>query len=392
MTDHPKSQKYSQGFPKSISAFSSLSDPRSGNATFHYFGKVLFIALASLIAQCEGFADMERFAKNKEEWLRKFLILPNGIPSDDTFRLIFSAIDPKQFNQCFIEFARDISGELPPQLIAVDGKTARHSFDNGDPSTSIHIISAWASDTGISLGQLEVGDKTNEITTIPKLLNTLDLKGHTVSLDAMGCQKAIAQNINFAGADYLLALKGNHGNLHKEVMSFFDDPKSWKLLQKKGYIFSSNIQEDGGHGRIERRTVLATNASDWIDENERKHWVGLKSIVCVESERTLSGKTSVEKRYYLTSHTPEAKLLAGMIRGHWSIENQCHWVLDVIWKEDESRIRKDNAPQNVALLRKMALNLLKLDKSVKDSIRGKRLQATLNDKILETLLKQESLK
>ena len=388
MEKKTRSVQYAGGFPASISAFKDLEDPRKGRAKMHYFGEVLFIALASLICQCEGFDDMEVFAKEREPWLRKHLKLPNGLPSDDTFRRVFTAIDPKRFNECFIEFARNISGALPSQLIAVDGKTVRHSFDGGDTTTSIHIVSAWAAETGISLGQLEIGEKSNEITAVPKLLKQLDIKGHTVSLDAMGCQKKIAQCIHLDGADYVLALKGNHGTLFQEVVSFFDDPEAWSYQQKKGFHFDTYTQTNKGHDRVETRTILATNAINWIDDSERKHWVGLKGIVCVESTRFIqrTQETSTEKRYYLTSHEPNAENLATLIRNHWSIENQCHWVLDVVWNEDASRIRKGNAAQNVALLRKMALNLLKIDSSVKASMPKKRLMATLNTEKLEKFL------
>ena len=264
----------------------------------------------------------------------------------------------------------------------------RHSFDHGDPNSSIHLISAWATESQISLGQLEIGEKSNEIPAIPKLIDMLDIKGHTVSLDAMGCQKSIAQAIQFAEADYLLALKGNHGTLHKEVIDFFSDPVAWRDLKAKGYKFSSHVSEDGGHGRIEKRTVLVSNAIDWIENSERKHWLGLKSIVCIESERIEKTKSSTERRYYLTSLEPDASVIAPMIRGHWGIENQCHWVLDVVWREDDARMRKGNAAQNVALLRKLALNLIKCNTPVKDTIKGIRYRATLNDSILEAIVGQ----
>lgn len=389
MSNQTRCEQYSGGFPDTILPFQVLPDPRSGNAKRHYFGEILFIALCSIICQGEGFADMERFALRKEKWLKSFLKLPEGLPSNDTFRRIFTTLDPKKFNECFIEFARKISGDLPAQLIAIDGKTVRHSFDDADPSTSIHLISAWASESGISLGQLEVGKKKNEITEVPKLLRMLELKGHTITLDAMGCQKNIAQEIYHAQASYILALKGNHGNLHQDVEAFFNDPESWKYLKDKGSHFTSSVTESSGHGRVEKRTVLVTDAIDWIDPSERKKWLGLQSLVCVESERYLEStkETSVEKRYYLTSHPPNAEMLATMIRDHWSIENSLHWVLDVTWNEDQSRIRKGNAAQNVALLRKMALNILKNDTSLKDSIKGKRFQATLCEEALAKILK-----
>lgn len=386
MSNKTRSEQYAGGFPESIKPFSVLTDPRTGRSKRHYFGEIIFIALAAIICQCEGFEDMERFAKNKKKWLKKFLKLPNGIPSDDTFRRVFSSINPKQFNACFIEFVRNTHGALGEQLIAIDGKALRHSFD-GD-RRHLHLLSAYACEQGISLAQLEVDEKSNEILAVPKLLDMLDIEGHTISLDAMGCQKKTARQIHFAHAYYILALKGNHPHLHQRVKEFFGNAGTLKYAKDQGYTFTSSEIENKGHGRIERRVVLATDALLWIDKNERESWHGLKSLVCVESYRKelSTGKTSAERRYYLTSHEPDAEKLQRLIRQHWSIENSCHWVLDVVWDEDASRIREKNAAQNVALLRKMALNLLKADNSVKDTIRGKRLQAAFNENLLAQFL------
>jgi len=386
MSNETRSEKYAGGFPENIKLFSILTDPRKGRNKQHYFGEIIFIALAAIICQCEGFDDMERFAKNKIKWLKKFLKLPNGVPSDDTFRRVFSCLDPKQFNSCFIEFVRDSHKELGEQLIAIDGKALRHSFD-GD-KRHFHLLSAYACEQGLSLAQLEVDTKSNEIEAVPKLLDMLDIEGHTISLDAMGCQKKIARKIHLAHADYILALKGNHPYLFQKVEEFFRNGEALKYAKKQGHTFTSSNIENKGHGRIERRVVLATDALLWIDKNERESWFGLRSLVCIESyrEQIGSGKTSTERRYYLTSHEPDAEKLQRLIRQHWAIENNCHWVLDVVWNEDSSRIRKKHAAQNVALLRKLALNLLKADSSVKDSIRGKRLQATFNEDILAQFL------
>lgn len=393
MAQKTRSSEFAGGFPESIKSFELLVDPRQGKAKRHYFGEIIFIALAAMIANCEGFADIEIFAKSKESWLRKFLKLPNGIPSDDTFRRTFAAIDPKQFNQCFIDFVSEIQPNLSKQLIAIDGKTLRHSFDKLQKQDPIHIVSAWACDAGISLAQLRTDKKSNEITAIPKLLKQLDIEGQTVSLDAMGCQKKIAQEIHFAKADYLLALKSNHGNLYKQVAGFFRDTYFIRQEAAKGRTFTHDDVSERAHGRLERRTLLATDAIDWIDENERKHWLGLKSLICVEEHRKVgSDDTSVNRRYYLSSLPPEAKELQKLVKQHWSIENQCHWVLDVVWREDDSRIRKGKAAENFALLRKMALNLLKTEKSVSGSIRSKRLRASFNDDILEKFLKIKNSK
>lgn len=383
-----RAELYSEGFPENIESFSRLTDPRTGKNKRHYFGEIIFIALAAIICQCEGFDDMARFAKLKESWLRKWLKLPNGTPSNDTFRRVFTAIDPKAFNQCFMSFIRHRHGDLASQLIAIDGKALRHSFDTSTESKHLHLLSAWACEQGISLGQLAVDKKSNEITALPELLDCLDLESHTVSLDAMGAQKTIAQKIYLAQADYLLALKGNHGNLHKRIETFFSTPSSIKQAQERGHIISTADVVNKGHGRIERRVVMATDAIDWVDKHERESWLGLKSIVCVEAHRTelSTSKQSIQKRYYLTTHQPDATKLERLIRQHWSIENQCHWVLDVTWNEDASRIRKGNAAENVALLRKLALNLLKSDTTVKDTVRGKRLRATFDENILSRFL------
>lgn len=391
MPNKTRSEQYSGGFPESIEAFRDMSDPRTGRNKRHYFGEIIFMALAAIICQCEGFGDMERFAKLKERWFRKFLKLPNGTPSNDTFRRVFSAIDPEQFNACFMVFVQATHGDLGEQLIAIDGKALRHSFDTGTELKHLHMLSAWACEEGISLGQLAVDSKSNEIKAIPKLIDLLDLEGHTVSLDAMGCQKSIAKKIYLAHANYLLALKGNQGTLHKRVEAFFASPNHIKEARKRGNTITVSDVENKAHGRIERRIVMATDALDSVDKREIDSWLGLRSIVCVEAHREerSTGKRSVEKRYYITTHAPDAAKLQQFIRQHWSIENQCHWILDMTWKEDASRIRKANAAENVALLRKLALNLLKADTSIKDTVRGKRLQATFDENILSTFLQLE---
>lgn len=390
MAKETRSEHYAGGFPENLSAFSSLIDPRTGRNKRHYFGEVLFISLAAIICQCEGFDDMERFATGRKEWLQKHLKLPHGVPSNDTFRRIFTAIDPEKFNACFMSFVSEqIDGDLGTQLIAIDGKAARHSFDSATNQKHLHLLSAYACEHGLSLAQLAVDVKTNEINAVPHLLDLLDLEGHTVSLDAMGCQKKIARQINFAQGHYLLALKGNHPQLHQRLEQFFGKPGTFEYTQNQGHIITSHEVEDKGHGRYEKRLLVATNALDWIDKNERESWMGLKSFLCVESTRTdlNTNETSTEKRYYISSHEPEAQVLHRLVRQHWGIENSCHWILDVVWNEDASRIRKGNAAENVALLRKIALNLLKLDKTVKDTIRGKRLQATFSETMLEQLLR-----
>ena len=383
-----RNEEYAGWFPPGMEAFEKLTDPRNGKAKRHYFGEILFIALAAMICGMEGFDDFERFAKLKETWLRRFLKLPHGTPSDDTFRRIFTALDPKAFVECFTAHVRSIRPDLADELIAIDGKTLRHSFDHGDPESSLHLISAWAEGCGLTLGQLLVDGKTNEITAVPKLLRQIDVKGATVTLDAMGCQKKIAREIHFAGAHYLLALKGNHGTLHAEVTALFADPEALDYGKTKGsQVRHHDSGPEKSHGRIEQRVVKATDYLDWFEPAERKHWLGLRSLVEITSTRQLKGQTSTEKRYYLTSHAPDAEQLGRLARRHWGIENRCHWVLDMTFAEDHCRVRKGHAAENLALLRKLTLNLLRHDQTIKDTMRGKRIRAALCEKTLETLLK-----
>lgn len=388
MDHETRSERYAGEFPDAISAFQSLTDPRTGRHKRHYFGEVIFIALAAIICKCEGFDDMERFAQGKKSWLEKFLKLPGGVPSNDTFRRIFSAIDPKAFNACFIRFVEGISGQLSSQLIAIDGKALRHSFDRASEQSHLHLLSAFASEQGLCLTQLKVDTKSNEITAVPELLDFLPIEGNTFSLDAMGCQKKTAHKISLNGGHYLMAVKGNHPHLFARLEQLFSSGTALQYAQEQGSTFSSAVTENKGHGREEKRVILATDALGWVDKLELESWLNLGSFICVESHRKdlTTKKSSVEKRYYLSDHKPDADMLQKLIRQHWGIENSCHWVLDVVWDEDGSRIRKGHAAENVALLRKLALNLLRVDKTVKDTIQGKRLRAAFDEKILEQLI------
>ncbi|PIE53716.1 MAG: ISAs1 family transposase [Dethiosulfovibrio peptidovorans] len=388
MPNKTRRDKYAAGFPDGFEEFEILEDPRSGKYPRHYFGEIIFIALAAMICGSEGFDDFERFAKTREKWLRKHLRLPGGVPSNDTFRRIFTRIDPDRFCECFAAFVLGISGRLKEQLIAIDGKTLRHSFENADPTTSLHLISAWACENQLTLGQLAVDGKSNEITAVPELIRQLDLEGHTVSLDAMGCQKAIARSLYLERADYILALKANHPNFHQRLEAFFNSPAHIRQTQSLGKTLTAADVKGKAHGRRERRVVLATDHLDWIDKNERESWLGLKSVVCVEAHRKnlSTDKKSVQKRYYLTSLEPDAARLQELIRQHWSIENQCHWILDVTFDGDQSRARKGYAAANLAMLRKVVLSLLKNDTIIKDTIRGKRYRAALDESILENII------
>lgn len=376
-----------------MEAFETLSDPRGGRAKRHYFGEVLFIALAAMVSGMDDFEDFERFAEEREDWLRNWLKLPNGTPSDDTFRRIFAALDPEAFGSCFIQYTAALGKRLGQELVAIDGKTLRGSFTAADKSDALHLVSAWATATGLTLGQLLVDSKTNEITAVPKLLRQIDVKDCVVSLDAMGCQKKIAIAIRHAEADYLLALKGNHGTLHGEVRGLFADPAVLEAVRAKGKVVAVARSADKGHGRVEERRLTVTDQLDWMDAKERRSWLDLRSLVHLRSVRIMAdGRRSEEDRYWLTSLAPDAGKLLELSRGHWGIENQCHWVLDVTYGEDASRIRSGHAARNVSLLRRLAHNLLKHDGTVRDSIAGKRKRACLSTATLEKFLKLEDSK
>jgi len=383
-----RNEEYAGGFPPGMEAFENLSDPRDGRAKRHYFGEVLFIALAAMVSGMDDFADFERFAEERVDWLRKWLKLPNGTPSDDTFRRIFTALAPEAFCDCFVQFTASLSRRLGQELVAIDGKTLRGSFSAADKSAALHLISAWATSSGLTLGQLLVDSKTNEITAVPKLLRRIDVEGCVVSLDAMGCQKKIAIAIRHAGADYLLALKGNRGTLHDEVRDLFADAGSLQAAHDAGSVVARASSHDKGHGRIEQRHLTVTDHLGWMDPGERRSWLDLRSLVHMRSTRLMAdGSRSEEHRYWLTSLEPDARKLLELSRGHWSIENQCHWVMDVTWGEDGSRIRSGHAARNVSLLRRLAHNLLKHDQTVKDSLAGKRKRACLSTATLEKFLK-----
>ena len=376
-----------------MEAFETLTDPRNGRAKRHYFGEILFIALAAMVSGMDDFEDFERFAQEREQWLRTWLKLPNGTPSDDTFRRVFSALSPEAFCECFVGFTASLCQRLSQELVAIDGKTLRGSFQKEDKSDALHLISAWTGTSGLTLGQLLVDSKTNEITAVPKLLRQIDVKGCVVSLDAMGCQKKIAIAIRHSDADYLLALKGNRGTLHGEVVALFSDSQALADARTKGSVVERSISCDKGHGRIEERHLTVTDHLDWLDTKERRSWLDLRGVVHLRSTRELpDGSRSEENRYWLTSLEPDAAKLLALCRGHWGIENQCHWVMDVTWGEDSSRIRIGHAASNIALLRRLAQNLLKHDQSVRDSIAGKRKRACLSTATLEKFLKLKDSK
>lgn len=363
--------------------FSVLDDPRVDRSKVHLLPEILFIAICTMACGGDGFTDMEMFGRAKEDWLRKYLKLPGGIPSHDTFGRVFSIIDPKAFSECFVKWTQTLHVATEGEVIALDGKTIRHSFDSATGKNALHLVSAWASKNGLVLGHVKVDSKSNEIKAIPKLLEMIDVAGRIVTTDAMGCQREIAGEIIERQGDYVFCLKGNQESLHEEVKYFFDEAKAAGFEDVEHSYFES-VEKD--HGRIETRRcwVVEDDAIRWLEKGNL--WPGLKSIAAVESHRKISGKTTVETRYFISSLAGRAAKLANAVREHWGIENSLHYVLDVTLNEDASRIRKDNAPENLATLRKIVVNLIKSTKNSKTSVRGSLKKAAWDSSYLERLL------
>jgi predicted transposase YbfD/YdcC len=321
---------------------------------------------------------MEHFGRAKLDWFRTFLKLPNGIPSHDTFNRVFSALDPQKFLECFLCWTQSVRAAIPQEIAALDGKALRRAIDAG--SAPRCIVSAWAEDNGLVLGQWEVDEKSNEITALPQILRALELSGCIVTLDAMGCQKKIAREIKEADADYVLALKGNQGTIHAEVKTFLDHTLAEKKKARpKGASLPGGaaaleefetIEKD--HGRVETRRYCLSAELNWFAD--KAQWEGLQTVGMVEATREINGETSVERRYYLSSLGLDVKTFARAVRGHWGIENKLHWIMDVAFGEDQSRARSGYAAHNLATLRRLALNLLKREKK-KRSVRGKQRDA-----------------
>lgn len=366
--------------------FSAIEDKRVERTKRHLLIDIITITLCAVIAGAETWDDLELYGKCQYKWFKKFLKLPNGIPSHDTFNRVFAQLEPEQLQSCFLNWVKSISSLMPGKIVAIDGKTLRHSYAKSNDKSAIVMVSAWAQQNGLVLGQRKVDNKSNEITAIPQLLKVLYLKGAIVTIDAMGCQKEIVSQIVEKEADYVIALKKNQVGLYQRVDELF---KEALLSQGVGYEYSEYIPEESGHGRTEiRRYQVLNNIQDLVDS--RCEWKHLNSVACVQYYRTVkNGKTKLETRYFITSLSHEAQELSQSIRGHGSIENQLHWVLDVEFNEDSSRIRKDNAPENLAIIRHIALNLLKQDKTEKGSIRSKRNRARWdNNYLLEILTNQ----
>lgn len=355
-----------------------IRDPRIDRTKRHPLESILFTAMCAVLSGAESWEDMEDFGNLRKEWLERFVAFPHGIPSHDTFGRVFAQLDSRAFHESFLTWVKAVSLQTEGQIISIDGKTLRRSHDRAKGKEALHLVSAWVQANHLLLGQVKTEDKSNEIKAVPELLEMLDVKGCIVTVDAMGTQKEIAEKIQDKGGDYVMALKGNHELVHKEVQSYWSDGD----LPESDY--HSYETADKGHGRIEIRRYRISGKIDWFAD--KKQWKGLQSIGMVESERTVGEQTTIERRYYLTSLKADAGELARAVRGHWSIENQLHWSLDVSFHEDQCRVRLRRSAENFALLRRMALHILKKDTASKKSLNRKRRQAAMDPSYLEGLL------
>lgn len=365
-----------------LSHFSTLTDPRKDTHNKrHKLSDILILTILAVICGADTWVEVEAFGKEKEEWLATFLDLPNGIPSHDTIGDLYARLSVRELESSFLSWINSLVAVSDGEIIAIDGKTLRGSQNRKQGRSAIHMISAWASKNQVVLGQHQVDDKTNEITAIPKLLKMLDIEGCTVTIDAMGCQRKIAEQIYEQGGDYVLAVKENQGSLYTRITSVFSSMQG-KQLDAMWYRQHKTI--DGDHGRVETRnyTVLPLM---YLPQFKLK-WKGLQSIAMVESIREVGENTSIEKRYYISSLAPDAKIIGNAIRGHWKVENQLHWSLDVMFDEDHCRVRKGNAAGNFAIIRHIALNLLKQEQSAKVGIKVKRRKAGWSEKYLAKVL------
>lgn len=367
-------------WPEFLDVFSELDDPRCDYKVEHSLLDILVITICAVIACAESWEDIELYARSKEAWLRGFLSLKNGIPSHDTFRRVFTLINPKQFERCFRTWIGQWLGGNHPDCVAIDGKTLRHSFDTKRKLSPIHLVSAWASENRLTLSQVAVDSKSNEITAIPELIENLDLSGSLVTVDAMGCQKEIAQAISNQKAQYVLALKGNQKKTFQAVKGWFVR----EAFTKPWYLRPIHYAFDESHGRLQRRRVFVSAIPSELEI--LREWPGIRSIIAVESIRQVGSEESTcDIRYFISSAEPTDTRIAPAIRQHWSIENSLHWVLDVAFGEDHSRVRDRNACQNLALLRKIAINLIQNTKT-KGSVRGRRKKAAWDNDYMAKVL------
>lgn len=361
--------------------FATIEDHRRDQGKLHRLSDILTIAICAVVGGAEGWDDIAAFAQAKQAWFEQRLKLKHGTPSSDTIRRVIARIDPAAFERCFLSWVATVTEKIDGEVIAIDGKTFRGCYDKDDPKATLHTVSAWANTQRLVLAQRKVDSKSNEITAIPALLEVLDVAGCIVTLDAMGTQAAIARQLQEQQADYVLALKANQGGLYEEVQGYFADGARRAF---DGMPVTHAETLDLNHGRKEIRRVWASSDVSWLGNEAR--WPGLSSIIVVESERHARGTPTLERRYFISSLQAQAGSLLAIIRSHWMIENGVHWILDVVFGEDASRIRRDHGAANFGVLRRLALNMLRRNQSKKHSLRMKRKRAGWdNDYLAEVI-------
>ena len=365
------------------SYFADIRDPRVSRTKKHLLQDILVIAILAVIAGAEGWEDIENYGLSKQQWLEEFLELPHGIPSDDTFRRVFERLEPSALENSLGKWVQQLIPSLDQEIVPIDGKCLRGSYDRNQGIKALHLVTAWAANHCLTLGQIKVEDHSNEITAIPALLELIDIKGAIITIDAMGTQTEIVRLIRAKKADYVLALKSNHPTLHSQVKDWFDAARANNF---EGITVSQDRRVEKGHHRREKRLVWAVPLSELGGLYQQEQWLGLQSIVMVERTRHLWNKVTHEVQFYLSSLPADAQVLGNAIRTHWGIENQVHWTLDVTFNEDKSRIRSCHAPRNFALLRRMALNALNREKTLKRSLRQKSRRASMNNDYMMSVL------
>ena len=367
-----------------ITHFSNVTDKRSKQGRRHALIDIIAIAIIGVLCGADDWVSIELVGKAKEKWLRTFLELPHGVPSHDTVGKVFAWLDAEEFQASFMEWVRDIAAMTAGQVIAIDGKTVRRSHDRANGKGPIHLVNAWASQNELVIGQRKVEDKSNEITAIPELLNLLDVHGCIITIDAIGTQKEIAKQIREKKADYLLAVKGNQGVLHGRIQSMFAVDRK-EEFRTSPFTHARSVNK--GHGRIEIRNCWVTDAPEYLSyADPKKKWGGLRSLVVIEGIRRTDAGETKKLRYFISSLEPDAAKMLSHVRAHWGVENQLHWSLDVVFREDENRARKGNAQENLAIIRKIALNLLRKEKTKKCGAKGKRLICAMDQDYLLNVL------